>query len=119
MQVMPIEDKPHRASSSALAHLDGLPTKRSNRHFLQATLSRSISSVNRTTVKHEFSIPALRSLATGRWARLHRDPNAYPPALKRVLTAKTQSKLAIALTHAAISRRAIAAVRSTLGAVTA
>ena len=24
MQVMPIENKPHRASSSALAHLDGL-----------------------------------------------------------------------------------------------
>ena len=48
--------------------LMGYSTKRSNRHFLRATLSRSISSVNRTTVRHEFSIPALRSLATGRWA---------------------------------------------------
>src|ERR1700680_4230728 len=84
----------------------GYSTKRSNRHFLRAMLSRSISSVNHTTVRRELSIPALRSLATGRWARgLHRDPNTYPPALERVLTAKTQSKLAIALTHAAISPR--------------
>ena len=61
----------------------GYSTKRSNRHFLRATLSRSISSVNHTTVRHEFSIPALRSLATGRWARgPHRDTNAYPPALE-------------------------------------
>lgn len=82
-------------------------TKRSNRHFLRAMLSRSISSVNHTTVRHEFSIPALRSLATGRWARgLHRNTNAYPPALERVLTAKMQSKLTIALTHAATFGRA-------------
>src|ERR1700726_1263083 len=72
----------------------GYSTKRSNRHFLRAMLSRSISSVNHTTVRREFSNPALRSLATGRSARgLHRDTNTYPPALERVLTAKTQSKL--------------------------
>jgi CO/xanthine dehydrogenase Mo-binding subunit len=54
----------------------GYSTKRSNRHFLRAMLSRSISSVNHTTVRHESSIPALCSLATGRWARgLHRNTN--------------------------------------------
>jgi hypothetical protein len=101
---MPIEHKPHRASSMALAHLDGYSTKRSNRHFLRAMLSRSISSVNHTTLRSEFSIPALSSLAIGRRARrLHRNTNAYPPAPKRVLTAKMQIKLTIALTHAAIS----------------
>src|ERR1700733_1756815 len=61
----------------------GYSTKRSNRHFLRATLSRSISSVNRTTVRHEFSIPALRSLATERWASgPHRDTNAYPTSAR-------------------------------------
>ena len=77
-------------------------TKRSNRHFLRATLSLSISSVNRTTVRHELSIPALRSLATGRWARgPDRNTNAYPPALERLLTAEMRSKLTVALMHAA------------------
>src|SRR5271156_4964375 len=46
----------------------GYSTKRSNRHFLRAMLSRSISSVNHTTHRHEFSIPALCLPATGRWA---------------------------------------------------
>ena len=33
-------------------------------------------------MRHDFSIPALRSLATGRWAiGLHRNTNAYPSAL--------------------------------------
>ena len=91
----------------------GYSTKRSNRHFLRATLSRSISSVNRTTVRHEFSIPALCSLATGRWARgLHRNTNAYPPALERLLTAEMRSKLTVALTHAATFGPDIAAVQS-------
>src|ERR1700689_3719207 len=68
-------------------------TKRSNRHFLRAMLSRSISSVNHTTVRHGFSIPALCSLATGRWANgLHRNTNSYPPALERVLIAGMRSK---------------------------
>src|SRR6476660_9151313 len=80
----------------------GYSTKRSNRHFLRATLSRSISSVNRTTARHEFSIPAHRSLATGRWAKgLHTNTNAHPPALERLLTAETRSKLTVALMHAA------------------
>src|SRR6478672_3534599 len=61
----------------------GYSTKRSNRHFLRATLSRSISSVNHTTVRHEFSIPALHSLATGRWASgPHRDTDAYPTSAR-------------------------------------
>src|ERR1700735_5535404 len=72
----------------------GYSTKRSNRHFLRAMLSRSISSVNHTTVGHGFSIPALCSLATGRWASgLHRNTNSYPPALERVFTAEMRSKL--------------------------
>ena len=55
----------------------GYSTKRSNRHFLRAMLSRSISGVNHTTVTRDYSIPALRSLATGRWARgLHRNTDA-------------------------------------------
>ena len=61
----------------------GYSTKRSNRHFLRATLSRSISSVNHTTVRHEFSIPALHSLATGRWASgPHRGTDAYPTSAR-------------------------------------
>jgi hypothetical protein len=91
----------------------GYSTKRSNRHFLRATLSRSISSVNHTTVRHEFSIPALHSLATGRWARgTHRDTNAYPPAFERLLTAEMRGKLTVALTHAATFGPDIAAVQS-------
>jgi hypothetical protein len=37
---------------------------------------------------------------------LHRNTNAYPPALERVLAAKMQSKLTVALTHAATFWRA-------------
>jgi len=61
----------------------GYSTKRSNRHFLRAMLSRSISSLVYTTVRHKFSIPALRSLANGRWARgLHRNMGAYRAAIE-------------------------------------
>ena len=49
LQVMPAENKPHRASSSVVAHLDKhYSMKRSDRHFLRAMLSPSISSVNHT-----------------------------------------------------------------------
>ena len=55
---MPAEKKPRRASSAALAHLMNYSTKRSNRHFLRAMLSPSISisisSVNHTSMGHEF-----------------------------------------------------------------
>ena len=79
----------------------GYSTKRSNRHFLRAMLSRSISSVNHTTQRPEFSIPALCSPATGRWASgLHRNTNACPRAVERVLTAEMRSKVPVAL-HAA------------------
>src|SRR6516162_9378383 len=88
----------------------GYSTKRLNRHFLQATLSRSISSVNHTTQRHEFLIPALCSPATGRRASgPHRNTNACPRAVERVLTAEMRSKVPVAL-HAATfgpaSRRA-------------
>ena len=80
LQVMSIEHKTHRLSSRALAHLDGLLTKRSNRRFLRAMLSRSTSSVNHPTQRHEPSIPALCSSATGSWASaLHRNTNAPRP----------------------------------------
>jgi hypothetical protein len=81
----------------------GYSTKRSNRHFRRAMLSRLISSVNRKTVRHEFSIPALRSLATGRWARVpHRNTNArihqrsMLPALASDLVSREVSVLATA-----------------------
>src|SRR3984957_13562741 len=62
--------------------------KRSNRHSLRAILLRSISIVNHTIVRHEFSIPALRSLASRKWARgLHRNTNAYRATIEFVLTA--------------------------------
>jgi hypothetical protein len=83
LQILPIEHKPHRASSRALAHLDGLLDEALER---RATLSRSISSVNHTTLRSEFSIPALSSLATGRRARgPHRNTNACTPVLERLL----------------------------------
>ena len=75
-------------------------------------LWRSISRVNPTTLGHEFSIPALRSLS-GRWARgLHRNTNACTPALERLLIAEMRSKLTAALTHAATFGPDIAAVQS-------
>src|SRR5262249_15374119 len=49
---------------------------------LRATLLRSISTVNHTIVRHELSIPALRSLASGKWARgLHRSTSVYRAAI--------------------------------------
>src|SRR6476661_8237757 len=90
-----------RDRRSTLPILPSLP-QLGLRHFLRATLSRSISSANRATARHEFSIPALRSLASGRWVRgLHRNTNACPPALERLLIAEMRSKLTVALTHAA------------------
>jgi hypothetical protein len=72
----------------------GYSTKRSNRHFLRVMLSRSISSVNHTTVRHEFLIPELHSLASGSWASgLRRNTNAHPTALEQALTAEMRSKL--------------------------
>ena len=80
---MPIEHKPHRASSRALAHLDGLLDEALEQTFPASDAVAIDIDVNHTTVRHEFSIPALHSLATGRWASgPHRDTNAYPPALE-------------------------------------
>jgi hypothetical protein len=67
--------------------LTGYSAKRSNRHFLRAILLRSMSIVNHTIVRHGFSIPKPRSLATGRWARgLHRNTSGYRAAIEFVLT---------------------------------
>src|SRR5271163_2012778 len=61
----------------------GYSTRRSNRHFLRAMLSRSISSLKHTIVRHKFPIPALRSLADGRWERgLRKNTNACPLAAR-------------------------------------
>ena len=79
----------------------GYLMKHSNRHFQRATLSRSISSVNHTTARHEFSIPALGSLASRRWTGgLCRNTNAYRVVLKRVLAAEMRRKTNFALARA-------------------
>ena len=58
---------------------------------------RSISTANYTIVRHEFSIPALRSLANGRWARgLRRNTSAYRAAIERLLAAEMRSKPTVA-----------------------
>jgi hypothetical protein len=63
---------------------------------------RSISSLNHSIVRHEFSIPALSSLATGGRARgLDGSTNAYPLAPERVLAAEMRNKLTVEPTHAA------------------
>src|SRR6516162_733378 len=64
----------------------GYSTKRSNRHFLRAMLSRSISSVNHTTVRHKFSIPETLLAGSRKVVRgLQTNTSAYPPALERTL----------------------------------
>ena len=70
LQVMPIEHKTRRLSSRALAHLDGLLDEALEQTFPASdAVAIDFERVNHTTVRHEFSIPALHSLATGRWAK--------------------------------------------------
>ena len=97
---MPIEHKPHRASSSVLAHLDGLLDELLEQTFPASDLSRSISSVNHTTLRHEPQFPRSHSLATGRSAADRRDTDAYPTSARR-LTAEMRSKPTVVLTAAA------------------
>jgi hypothetical protein len=80
-------------------------------------LSRSISSVNHTIVRHEFSIPALSSLATGGRARgLDRSTNAHPTALearnvaKRSGTTQAEARAKLGLKVQRTVRRALRAL---------
>ena len=79
---MPIEHKPHRASSSALAHLDGL---------LDEALEQTFPASDAVAIDFErkshdrearLSIPALRPLATGWASGPHRDTDAYPTSAR-------------------------------------
>ena len=84
---MPIEHKPHRASSSALAHLDGLLDEALEQTFPASDAVAIDFERESHDRRHEFSIPALRSLATGRWGedrtetltRIHQPSSAYSP----------------------------------------
>ena len=90
---MPIGNNPHRASSSALAHLDGLLDEALEQTFPASDAVAIDIDVNHTTTRHGFSIPARCSLATGRRASgLHRNINACPRALERVLTAEMRKQ---------------------------
>ena len=80
---MPIEHKPHRASSSVLAHLDGLLDEALEQTF-PASDAVAIDFERKSHDREaQFSIPALHSLATGRWASgPHRDTDAYPTSAR-------------------------------------
>ena len=66
LQVMPIENKPHRASLSARAHLDGLLDEALEQTFPASDAVAIDFERKSPTMRYEFLIPALRSLATGR-----------------------------------------------------
>ena len=51
---MPIEHKPHRASSSALTHLDGLLDEALEQTFPASDAVAIDFEVNHTTARHEF-----------------------------------------------------------------
>ena len=85
---MPIEHKALETVFSLLAHLDMAP-RSSARTDISCERCCRDRFVNHTIVRHEFSIPAVSSLATGGRARgLERSTNAHPTALERVLAAK-------------------------------
>jgi hypothetical protein len=91
---MPIENKPHRASPSALAHLDGLLDEALEQTFPASDAVAIDFERELYDREHEFLIPELHSLASGRWASgLRRNTNAHPTALEQVLTAEMRSKL--------------------------
>ena len=84
---MPIEHKPHRASSSVLADLDGLLDEALEQTF-PASDAVAID-VERESHEREarVPIPAVRSMAIGRWpedstetlTRIHQCSSAYSP----------------------------------------
>jgi len=97
---MPIEHKAHRPSSRLLAHLNWLLDEALEQTFPASDPVAILSIVDHTIVRPEFSIPALRSLASGRWARgLHRNTNAYRAAIEFVLTAGAAKQTNCSLTY--------------------
>ena len=99
---MPIENKPHRASSRALAHLDGLLDEALEQTFPASDAIAIDFERESHDREHEFSIPALRSLATGRWAReLHINTRRTHQRSSAYLAAEMRTKLTVALMHAA------------------
>ena len=101
---MATENKPHTASSSALAHLDGLLDEALEQTFPASdavAIDIERESHDRKARVLDSRTPLAGTRKVGE--RTAQNTNAYPPAPKRVLTAKMQSKLTIALTHAAIS----------------
>ena len=104
---MPIEHKAHRAVFSLLAHLDGLLDEALEQTF-PASDPVAID-IDRESHDREarVSIPALRSLASGRWARgLHRNTNAYRAAIERLLIAGDAKQTNCCADHAATFRPA-------------
>ena len=99
---MPIEHKPHRASSSVLAHLDGL---------LDEALEQTFPASDAVAIdfERESDYRNARVLEFPHSARWQPDglkdctenTNACPPALERLLAAEMRSKLTVALMHAA------------------
>ena len=99
LQVMSIEHKTHRLSSRALAHLDGLLDE-----ALEQTFPASDAvAIDIERESHDTEARVLDSgtcsPATGRWASgLHRNTNACPRAVERVLTAEMRSKVPLRCT---------------------
>jgi hypothetical protein len=101
LQSRSIEHKTHRLSSRALAHLDELLDE-----ALEQTFPASDDvAIDFERESHDTEARVLDSrtpLATGKRVRgPHRNTNAYPPALERVLSAEMRNKLTVELTHAA------------------
>jgi hypothetical protein len=89
---MPIENKLRRASSRALAHLDGLLDE-----ALEQTFPASDAvAIDIERESHNREARRYFSLAIGRWARLlHRNTNACQPALERVVTAEMELQIGL------------------------
>ena len=91
---MPVENKPHRASPSALAHLDGLLDEALEQTF-PASDAVAID-FERELYEREARVLDSRTPLAGKrkvGQRTARNTNAHPTALEQVLTAEMRSKL--------------------------
>ena len=86
---MPIEHKAHGPSSRLRAHLNWLLDEALKQTFpANDPVAIDIDRESHDREARVFDFRALRSLASGRWARgLHRNTNAYRAAIEFVLTA--------------------------------
>ena len=91
---MPIENNPHRASSSARAHLDGLLDQALEQTF-PASDAVAID-IERESHDHEARVLEFPHNAhrqpEGGPAALHRNTNACPRTLERVVTAEMRKQ---------------------------